>query len=128
MSQESNQESKLKRYVSQSIATEDEHKKQDTVPPEDPNPFTIRQFIHENVSQAVPVTPPPKEETAKKSAAKEEEPKKPLGERIKEAFKRGEEQVEVKDGKGETASKKEGTEGTVAKQETSQSTQSSPVI
>lgn len=66
---------------------------QDQHPVPDPSPFTLRQFANENVSQAIPAEAPPKAEVPASPPPKEPEDKRSTGQRIKEAFKKGEEEV-----------------------------------
>ena len=85
--------SMLKRYFAQSIKTDEERKMQDQHPVPDPSPFTLRQFANENVSQAIPVEAPPNAEAPVNPPPKEPEDPRSTGQRIKEAFKKGEEEV-----------------------------------
>jgi hypothetical protein len=107
----------LKKYFSQAApATEEERKRQAEVHPKDCNSFTIRAFLHDNVSQAIPREAPPrpvrKVESSAESAtpanpAEPAEPAKPLTQKIKEAFTGGEKQTapakSEKDSKVESA-------------------------
>lgn len=85
----------LRRYFSQSVETPEERAKKDAAPPEDPNPFTLRRFMHENIVQSIPAkTPPPQpakeplaERVIKKDAPKDN---RTFWQKIKDSFKRGE--------------------------------------
>lgn len=118
------QKSYLKRYFSQAVpATEEERRKRDEKTPKDENPFTLRGFIHDNVAQSIKrETPPPrpneekKEELGEKKeelGEKKEEPKKerkPFGQRMKEAFGRGQRETnkpDFEEGAGKEEAKKE---------------------
>ncbi|PJF19510.1 hypothetical protein PSACC_00673 [Paramicrosporidium saccamoebae] len=95
----------LNEYVSQAIpATNEEHQQpakdcpKDC--PKDRKPFTLRSFLHENVSQAIPREAPPRRTASKVEGpagsvapAKPAEPEKPLTQKIKEAFTGGEKQT-----------------------------------
>ena len=86
----------LKRYVAQSFGTTEERQQRDADQPKDRNKFTLRQFCHENVSQAIPEkTPPPRPPQSERPSTEPKEHKSFM-QRIKDAFKRGKGETEEK--------------------------------
>lgn len=80
----------LKRYFAQSILTPEERKARLKDKPKDKNPFTMRAFLHDNLTQSIPRhAPPPASSTSKPKTKEPTEPEKPISEKVKEAFKMG---------------------------------------
>lgn len=84
----------LRKYFSQAVETPEERARKDAQPPDDANPFTLRRFMHENITQSIPAkTPPPQpnQEPLTERVTKKKEPKdgRSLWQRIKDSFKKG---------------------------------------
>jgi hypothetical protein len=110
----------LQKYIAQSIMTPAQRAAKEEAevknPPVDPNPFSVRAFVHQNVTQTIPSQGQPKAEKKKEEEPKTEVTDQPAAEvekkpgfftRIKNAFGSGKSQTEPKPSESEEGKNEE---------------------